>query len=125
MKQMKRAAGLLLALVLVLSMAACGKKDGDGGDSQSGFQRGTIENGIYTNTFVGIGCQLSDDWTYYTDEQLAELSGVVAESSEEMQKAMEDGKSTYDMFASAMEGLVTINVVYEDLGALYLSLIHI
>ena len=119
MKQMKRAAGLLLALVLVLSMAACGKKDGDGGDSQSGFQRGTIENGIYTNTFVGIGCQLSDDWTYYTDEQLAELSGVVAESSEEMQKAMEDGKSTYDMFASAMEGLVTINVVYEDLGALY------
>lgn len=74
MKQMKRAAGLLLALVLVLSMAACGKKDGDGGDSQSGFQRGTIENGIYTNTFVGIGCQLSDDWTYYTDEQLAELS---------------------------------------------------
>ena len=92
MKQMKRAAGLLLALVLVLSMAACGKKDGDGGDSQSGFQRGTIENGIYTNTFVGIGCQLSDDWTYYTDEQLAELSGVVAESSEEMQKAMEDGK---------------------------------
>mgnify|MGYP000992757038 CR=1 FL=1 len=27
MKQMKRAAGLLLALVLVLSMAACGKKD--------------------------------------------------------------------------------------------------
>lgn len=104
MKQMKRAAGLLLALVLVLSMAACGKKDGDGGDSQSGFQRGTIENGIYTNTFVGIGCQLSDDWTYYTDEQLAELSGVVAESSEEMQKAMEDGKSTYDMFASAMEG---------------------
>ena len=58
MKQMKRAAGLLLALVLVLSMAACGKKDGDGGDSQSGFQRGTIENGIYTNTFVGIGCLL-------------------------------------------------------------------
>ena len=72
-----------------------------------------------SKTFVGIGCQLSDDWTYYTDEQLAELSGVVAESSEEMQKAMEDGKSTYDMFASAMEGLVTINVVYEDLGALY------
>lgn len=84
MKQMKRAVGLLLALVLVLSMAACGKKDGDGGDSQSGFQRGTIENGIYTNTFVGIGCELSDDWTYYSDEQLAELSGVVAESSEEM-----------------------------------------
>ena len=74
-----------------------------------------MENG------VKIPCegQLSDDWTYYTDEQLAELSGVVAESSEEMQKAMEDGKSTYDMFASAMEGLVTINVVYEDLGALY------
>ena len=41
---------------------------------------------------------------------------MVAESSEEMQKAMEDGKSTYDMFASAMEGLVTINVVYEDLA---------
>ena len=52
-------------------------------------------------------------------EDAPELSGVVAESSEEMQKAMEDGKSTYDMFASAMEGLVTINVVYEDLGALY------
>ena len=39
MKQMKRAVGLLLALVLVLSMAACGKKDGDGGDSQSGFHQ--------------------------------------------------------------------------------------
>ena len=26
-----------------------------------------------SKTFVGIGCQLSDDWTYYTDEQLAEL----------------------------------------------------
>ena len=44
---------------------------------------------------------------------------VAIGDSEEMQKAMEDGKSTYDMFASAMEGLVTINVVYEDLGALY------
>ena len=99
MKQMKRAAGLLLALVLVLSMAACGKKDGDGGDSQSGFQRGTIENGIYTNTFVGIGCQLSDDWTYFTDEQLAELSGVVAESSEEMQKAI-------DMLSEVKESII-------------------
>ena len=114
MKQMKRAAGLLLALVLVLSMAACGKKDGDGGDSQSGFQRGTIENGIYTNTFVGIGCQLSDDWTYYTDEQLAELSGVVAESSEEMQKAI-------DMLSEVKESIINAYEIKTGLSRAKLS----
>ena len=114
MKQMKRAAGLLLALVLVLSMAACGKKDGDGGDSQSGFQRGTIESGIYTNTFVGIGCQLSDDWTYYTDEQLAELSGVVAESSEEMQKAI-------DMLSEVKESIINAYEIKTGLSRAKLS----
>ena len=103
MKQMKRAAGLLLALVLVLSMAACGKKDGDGGDSQSGFQRGTIENGIYTNTFVGIGCQLSDDWTYYTDASYpVDVSGV---------KAYADDKDISDYARESVYYLSKLGVV--------------
>ncbi len=85
------------------------------------FQIGEMNGGVYTNEFLGIGCALDGNWVYYSDEQMAELNGLVQETitDEEVLEAMKNSDSFYDMYAAADDGLVSINVVVENLGVLY------
>ena len=85
---MRKKMGCLLALMALLSaLTACG---GDSAEDVSGtlppetpmtpeeteFQSGRVEGGTYTNEFLSVACQLGDEWTYLTDEEIAQLNGV-------------------------------------------------
>ncbi len=69
----KKLAALALALLMTLSMAACGsqKDDQAGGAVTPGVtgdavpDMGTVSGGTYTNRFAGISCTLDDSWYFY------------------------------------------------------------
>ena len=52
---------------------------------------GTVENRSYLNRFFGIGCTLPVNWTYYSEEQIAELTGMAREKMDEDLAAAYDG----------------------------------
>ena len=103
---MKRYISLLLAAVMALTMTACGGKPdtediggtvrpgvtentgtgtvqpGTDDETQDGFEPGSVSGGVYANEFAGIGCKLDDSWVFYTQEQMAELNGVLTKGTD-------------------------------------------
>lgn len=112
----KKLAALALALLMSLSLAACGsqKDDQAGGAVTPGVtgdavpDMGTVSGGTYTNRFAGISCTLDDSWYFYTDEQIDELNGFVRESTsdEELKTRLESSSSVQDMYAASTDGLI-------------------
>ena len=112
---MRKKMGCLLALMALLSaLTACG---GDSAEDVSGtlppetpmtpeeteFQSGRVEGGTYTNEFLSVACQLGDEWTYLTDEEIAQLNGEIGES----------------LTDEELSEMFSINVIFEDMGVLY------
>ena len=138
---MKKITAMLLTLLLLLTMAACGQKEPEqtGGTVEPGTtpdqsvtgqvdtadaetpELGTVSGGTYTNAFAGIGCTLDETWVFYTEEQIAEINGFLTDgtSDEDMKKLMESNRSVQDMYASSTDGLMTINVVFQNMGLLF------
>lgn len=133
----KRITGLLAAFMLLGVLTACGgevPEDASGTTDTTqetseapetevvqGFQVGQMEDGIYTNEFLGISCQLSEDWTYLSNEEIAQLNGEMLESitDAELSEALSESATTQDMYAASANGLATINVIVENMGVIY------
>lgn len=140
---MKKITAMLLTLLMLLTMAACGQKEPEqtGGTVEPGAtpdqsvtgqvdaaeqggetpELGAVNGGTYTNTFAGIGCTLDETWVFYTEEQIAEINGFLTEgtSDEDMKKLMEENQSVQDMYATSTDGLMTMNVVFQNMGLLF------
>lgn len=141
---MKKIVPLLLA-ACVLLLTACSSAPDDAPDKgtvQPGFDSavggdiqpaeneddtaddenaaGSVNGGVYTSAFAGMGCALDDSWTFYTDEQIAQLNGLLTSqsSSEDVKTRLESTSGVYDMYAASTDGLLTINVAYQNLGLL-------
>ena len=136
MKQNLRLISIVLCLVMLLSLAACGKSDVRGSVEPGSepensakpvtaeevtYESGSTEGGVYTNEFIGIGCQLDESWIYFSDAEIAELSGIMQETidNEDVNKLLESGQQVIDMYATTLEGLATISISIQDLGVLY------
>lgn len=87
----------------------------DKGDTS--FDIGHSTGGTYTNAFFGIGCTLDSGWTFYSDEQIAEINKSVSQYVEGYEAAMEKGASITDMYASSADGYKTINIAIENTNA--------
>lgn len=91
------------------------EETGDTPDDASGAQAG----GTYTNKTARITCKLDDSWLFYNDSQLLELNGVLTEAGGgDVASLAESGKAVYDMYAVSTDGLMTMNVTYQNLGLL-------
>ena len=101
-----------------LRHVAAGDPDDPGGN---GVPEWPGEGGTYTNEFLSVACQLGDEWTYLTDEEIAQLNGEIGESltDEELSEMFSNGKTVQDMYAASADGTATINVIFEDMGVLY------
>ena len=132
---MKKLLALLLVLVMVFSFAACGR-DSDSPDeddirgeqienndlkdktssvsSEAEFSLGATTGLTYESKFIGIGCKLDSDWSFYSDEQIKELNSVTTEvAGEEYAEMMKNATVVYDMFAAQSDQLANVNVVLE------------
>lgn len=74
----------------------------------------------YENESLGIGVALDENWIIYNDEQLAELSGLTADmfSDEKYKEMMESSNTFTDFFAQHNSG-ASMNVILENLGLVY------
>ena len=59
---MKRLVSVLLVAVLVVSLGVPCLAFGRGTDK---VERGVLKDNVYENEFLGIGCELDEDWVFY------------------------------------------------------------
>lgn len=139
---MKKLFVLLLALVVVMTFAACGGEENIRGEqkvegsssaenvsdvnSDEEFSFGDVSGLNYENKFIGIGCNLDSEWTFYTDEQIKELNNIAMDAvGEEVEELIKDADVVYDMYAERNGGLDNINVNLEKINPVQLALIDI
>lgn len=85
MKTMKKVAALLLALMMVLSLAACGGKSDNGGDADADMTAQQVLDALKEKLGGSYGCGLAEDedrMTNYYGLDLSRIDSWAAESSE-------------------------------------------
>ena len=113
---MKRVSYLALALALVLSLTACsfGSKK---------FERGVVEGQTYTSQFLGLTCTAPAEYTYLSDEEIAQRNHLAAEAVDgeelvkQMRESLENGNQVQDMYLMTADGLQTVNVMLVKVSA--------
>ncbi len=132
---MKRLLFAVSAAVLLLNLVACSQSEPVITDPASEVpvttaaptqpqkkdpQLGEFADGVYTNDFVGICCQVDENWSVYSDAQLAQLNGLVlgtmtdADLVEQLKKA----NVGHLFYATSEEGHKSMNVVLENIGVI-------
>ena len=107
---MKRATTLLLALVMVFTLAAISPA----ARAEDNFGTGTIEDNVYWNETMKIGCALDETWYFYSEEEIMETNGLTADMLEgKISEMIENGGAITDMFARNLKTGATVNVVFE------------
>ncbi len=142
---MKKIISVLLALLMLLSLCACGEdnevssivssspatstlesKEETGSETSSEissgdiaeeklFVRGEVDGNVYTNEFAGVRFTAPAGMVFYSDAEIAAVYGA----SEEMFNITLDTSLVYDMYASNAETGATVNINYENMGLLY------
>lgn len=107
---MKRATTLLLALVMVFTLAAISPA----ARAEDNFGTGTIQDNVYWNETMKIGCALDETWYFYSEEEIMETNGLTADMLEgKIAEMIENGGAITDMFAQNLETGATVNVVFK------------
>ena len=94
--------------------------------TEAQFSLGAVEGLNYENKFIGIGCNLPSDWTFYTDEQIRELNNIATDYiGEDFKEAIANAAIVYDMYAHSNDQLKNINVNLEKVNAVTLAMIDL
>ncbi|MBR5472941.1 MAG: hypothetical protein IKU82_03025 [Clostridia bacterium] len=104
---MKKFLVLFLTFVVGVTFAACG-------DSVDSAVLGNVKGSVYENEFIGIGCKLDSQWTFFNDEQLREMNNIAEENMDmDIEELFENTTIVYDMYAERYSGIDNINVNLE------------
>lgn len=112
---MKKIIAMLMALVMMMSLAACGA----GGEEAAEFSRGVVEGNVYTSEYSGLTFTAPEGFRYYSDEEIATVNGI----TEELLDVEEIETVVYDMYCIDETNGSTININFENIGALYGALL--
>ena len=94
--------------------------------TEAQFSLGAVQGLNYENKFIGIGCNLPSDWTFYTDEQIREINNMTLDlAGEEFEEAMKNAQLVYDMYAISNDQLKNINVNLEKVDPVTLAMIDL
>lgn len=116
MKKLSRFSALLLAVLMPLSLAACG---GGGQSTDKEFSAGVTDGNTYTNEYFGFAATLDENWTMLTKDQITQITGQTAEAlnDENLAKMYEDGKVVMEMYGVRSDNS-TVNITVENLGTI-------
>ena len=118
-KPMKRLVLFILSAIMLISLPACSFLTAP---PEPEFTLGTVNGNVYENAFIGIGCTLGSEWTFFSDEQIKQQNNVAADlAGEEYQEMMEKATIVYDMFASHSNQINTVVVNLEKVDKLQLA----
>ncbi len=90
-------------------------------EEEAEFDTGVVVGGTYTNEFLGINLTLDNNWVFFSEQQMAELNGLTADliGDEDIKAMMESSGVVYDLYATSAATGAGINIVIEDLGLVY------
>lgn len=116
MKKLSRFSALLLAVLMTLSLAACG---GGGQSTDKEFSAGVTDGNTYTNEYFGFAATLDENWTMLTKDQITQITGQTAEilDDDNLAEMYEDGKVVMEMYGVRSDNS-TVNITVENLGTL-------
>lgn len=116
MKKLSRFSALLLAVLMTLSLAACG---GGGQSTDKEFSAGVTDGNTYTNEYFGFAATLDENWTMLTKDQITQITGQTAEilDDDNLAEMYEDGKVVMEMYGVRSDNS-TVNITVENLGTI-------
>lgn len=116
MKKLSRFSALLLAVLMPLSLAACG---GGGQSTDKEFSAGVTDGNTYTNEYFGFAATLDESWTMLTKDQITQITGQTVEAldDEDLTKMYDDGKVVMEMYGVRSDNS-TVNITVENLGTI-------
>lgn len=82
---------------------------------------GNVSGSVYRNPSIGIACDLSANWIYANEDELAEMNELSAElfDDEELKEQLLNADMFYDFYAESTDGTANLQVLFENLGVLY------
>ena len=129
---MKRWFSLALALALLLCLWGCKEEPQVTEPTQTATpttvpattagakdpQMGEFADGTYVNDFLGICCEVGEEWTVYSDAQLAQLNGLVLDTmtDADIVEQLKKSNVAHLFYATADGGHRSMNVVLEKVG---------
>ena len=131
---MKKILAILLALLMLFSLCACSAMKEASEDEEeekttkpeSEFSLGTIDDLNYESEYIGIGCDLPDNWRFYSDTELESLNGFVLDRLDgDARDMVENASIIYDMYAIDDGGANSININLEKVSKSQLKNIDI
>lgn len=86
---------------------------------------GTTKDGTYINEDLGFGCTLDEEWILLSEDEIAALNQLSIDSfdDETIQEQLANVDMFYELVAQHGQGLGMIQVVVENLGRLYGSVL--
>jgi hypothetical protein len=124
---MKKIISVAVAFMFAVMLCACGDvndvsnvssddSNSISDNSSASFETGKVLDNKYTNKFLGVGCTLDSQWTFYTDEQIKEANNITTDMmDDDIKKQLENANIVYDMMAASESG-ATVNINIEKLG---------
>ncbi len=147
---MKKLLAIILVICLAFTLTACGSLNSDDDDirgeqignnnasnystdsasndetENKDFEMGKTNGLVYENKFIGIGCKLNSDWTFYTDEEIRELNNFSFDlAGDEIKEIASNAQIVYDMLASSSDSLSNININLEKIPNVQLATLDI
>ena len=115
MKKMIITMMLVFALIFTMTGTAYAASDEET-EEAFGTALGRIEDDVYINEYFGLGFAPPEEWSFYTEEELAEMMNltIAVMEDEDLQETMkdflEDGSSVTNMAAKKGLGSQNLNM---------------
>lgn len=88
------------------------------GEEDEAVEIGRMAGGVYTNEYLGVGCELDENWEFYTAEELLQVDQSTQEllSDSELGELMADTEQFLDLQAENATDLTVVNVNYSKMA---------
>lgn len=88
-------------------------------DDNSGFERGKVENNVYTSDFANVKFTAPDGWEFANDEYIANMMNIgleITENDNDFTKAMLEQTTIYDTVCTDSATGKNIIIMYENVA---------
>lgn len=115
---MKKIVALLLAVIMILSMTACGMSRPVTKEEVADVDLGAVADGVYENAHFGLGCSLDESWDITPQTEVLALNEWDSEADlrEQMLDSLAKPGYFYELMAEKEDRSATVTVCVENVA---------